>query len=161
MPDAGRVQRKGGERLKHWLRKFLHTDDTPSRAALAFAVGVFIGCTPALGFHTLLALGVAFLFGLNRVAMVTGTLVNNPWTFVPIYSSAAWLGSLLTGTNADVPRLHEPTSWESFGSFVDQIRPWIVPMTTGTLVLGALCALLSFPIILYAIRWYRSLRHAG
>jgi hypothetical protein len=161
MPVEGRVQRKGGERLKHWLRIFLHTDDTPSRAALAFAIGVFIAWTPVLGLHTLLALGVAFLFGLNRVAMLTGTFVNNPWTIVPIYSSSAWIGSLLTGTDAGLPRLHEQTSWESFSSFIVQVRPWIVPMTTGTLVLGSLCALLSFPIILYGIRWYRSLRHAG
>ncbi len=33
-------------------------------------------------------------------------------------------------------------------------------MTLGTLILGSLCALLSFPIVLYGIRWYRGLRHA-
>ena len=160
LPEDGRMREHGAKRLGEWLRFILHTDDTPPRAALAFAIGVFIAWTPALGFHTLLALGIAFLFGLNRVAVLAGTFVNNPWTFVPIYTTAAWLGSLLTGSKVGLPRL-EGKTWSHFFDFLAQCRPWIVPLTMGTLVLGAACALISFPIVLYGIRWYRALRQAG
>ena len=157
LPEDGPVREGGAKRLGEWLRFALHTDDTPPRAAFAFAIGVFIAWTPVLGFHTLLGLAIAFLFGLNRVAVMAGTFVNNPWTFVPIYTASAWLGSLLPWIEVSAPRL-EGKSWSHFFDFLAQCRPWIVPMTMGTLVLGSICALLSFPIILYGIRWYRRLR---
>ena len=160
LPEDERMREHGAKRLGDWLRFILHTDDTPPRAALAFAIGVFIAWTPILGFHTLLALAIAFLFGLNRVAVLAGTFVNNPWTFVPIYTAAGWLGSLLTGSKVSLPRL-EGKTWSHVFDFLAQCRPWIVPLTTGTLVLGSACALLSFPIVLYGIRWYRTLRQAG
>ncbi len=160
LPEDGPVREGGAKRLGEWLRFALHTDDTPPRAALAFAIGVFIAWTPVFGFHTFLGLAIAFLFGLNRVAVMAGTFVNNPWTFVPIYTASAWLGSLLTGVEVSAPRL-EGKSWSHFFDFLAQCRPWIVPMTTGTLILGSICALLSFPVILYGIRWYRRVRQAG
>lgn len=155
-----RVRKHGAKQLGDWLRFVLHTDDTPSRAALAFAIGVFIAWTPAFGFHTLLALAIAFLFGLNRVAVLAGTFVNNPWTFVPIYTLSAWFGSIMTGVEVSVPRL-EGKTWGHVFDFLAQCRPWIVPLTMGTLVLGLTCALVSFPVVLYGIRWYRALRQAG
>lgn len=160
LPEDGRMRESGTKRLADWLRFVLHTDDTPSRAALAFAVGVFIAWTPVLGFHTLLALAIAFLFGLNRVAVLAGTFVNNPWTFVPIYSVSAWIGSHVTRSEVSLPRL-EGKSWGHVFDFLVQCRPWIVPLTTGTLLMGAICALLSFPLVLYGIRWYRALRQAA
>ena len=160
LPEDGPMREGRAKRIGEWLRVVLHTDDTPPRAALAFAIGVFIAWTPALGFHTLLALAIAFLFGLNRVAVLAGTFVNNPWTIVPIYSMSAYLGSLLTGADVSPPRL-EGKSWSDLFDFFAQCRPWIVPLTMGTLVMGALSALVSFPVVLFGIRWYRGLRQAG
>jgi len=160
LPEDGPVREGRARRFGHWLRVVLHTDDTPPRAALAFAIGVFIAWTPALGFHTLLALVIAFLFGLNRVAVLAGTFVNNPWTIVPIYSASAYLGSLLTGADVSLPRL-EGKTWSDLFDFMAQCRPWIVPLTMGTLVMGLLSALVAFPVVLYGIRWYRGLRQAG
>ena len=148
------------DRIRAWLRVVLHTDDTPPRAALAFALGVFIAWTPVIGLHTLIALGMAFLLGLNRVAVLAGTFVNNPWTIVPIYSASAYVGSVLIGADPDAPRFEGLTGWGDLWELLGQFRPWIVPLTAGTLVLGVLSALLSFPIVLYGIRWYRALRHA-
>lgn len=155
------MRKFGVDRLKRLLRYVLHTDDTPVRAALAFALGVFIAWTPIVGLHTLVALGLAFLLGLNRVAVLTGTFINNPWTFLPIYSASAYLGSLLVGSDAPAPRLEGLSNWSDVGDFLSQCQPWIVPLTTGTLILGTLCAFLSFPVVLYGIRWYRALRRAG
>ncbi len=160
LSEDGPMREGRARRAGQWLRVVLHTDDTPPRAALAFAIGVFIAWTPALGFHTLLALAIAFLFGLNRVAVLAGTFVNNPWTIVPIYSASAYLGSLLTGADVSLPRL-EGKTWSGLFDFIAQCRPWIVPLTMGTLVMGSLSALVAFPVVLYGIRWYRGLRQAG
>ena len=71
--------------------------------------------------------------------VLAGTFVNNPWTFVPIYTTAGWLGSVITGTKVRLPRL-EGKTWNHVFDFLAQCRPWIVPLTMGTLVLGAICA---------------------
>jgi uncharacterized protein (DUF2062 family) len=71
--------------LKKAFRSLLAIDDPPERTALAFSVGVFIAFSPLLGLHTILATLLAFLFRFNKVAIYSGTFVNNPFlTLVPI-----------------------------------------------------------------------------
>ncbi len=49
----------------------------------AVAMGVFVGCTPAIGLHGWIALGLATLFKLNRIWSWAGSRVSNvlvlPW----------------------------------------------------------------------------------
>ena len=73
-------------RFKRWLEQLLHTHDTPHRTALAYAVGVFFGFSPVLGLHTVLGLAIAFLFGLNRIAVVLGIYSNLPWILPAYYT---------------------------------------------------------------------------
>ena len=54
--------------VRRWLDVLLHIEDTPERTAAAFALGVFFGFSPFLGFHTILAIIFAFFLNLNRVA---------------------------------------------------------------------------------------------
>ena len=52
--------------VRRWLDTLLHIEDTPERTAAAFALGVFFGFSPLLGFHTILAIVFAFFLNLNR-----------------------------------------------------------------------------------------------
>src|SRR6185295_6714639 len=67
-PDG---RRRGGRvsRLRQTVRFLLHLEDTPNRVALAFGIGLFIAFFPLLGIHTGLALGIAVVFRLSRVAL--------------------------------------------------------------------------------------------
>jgi uncharacterized protein (DUF2062 family) len=96
------------ERFRNLIGKLLHLNDTPKRIALAFAIGVFIGFSPPTGLHAALALVLAWIIGLNKVIMVLGTFVNNPWTLVPIYGSCLWIGLHLYGEHR-IP----PMDWSS------------------------------------------------
>ena len=66
--------------IRRWLGALLHIDDTPERTAAAFALGVFFGFSPLLGFHTLLGVVAAFVLNLNRVAVLLGVYSNLPWS---------------------------------------------------------------------------------
>jgi len=55
-----------------------HTE--PLRLSLALAAGVFIGCSPLFGFHSLLGLMAAAKFRLNKLAVIAGTNISNPIT---------------------------------------------------------------------------------
>ena len=74
-------------------RGVLQLDDAPWRIALSLAVGVFISCTPTWGFQTLLALVIATVTRLNRLATLTGVWIN----VVPplVYAGALMLGSVI------------------------------------------------------------------
>src|ERR1044072_6189876 len=71
------------------FRNLLNLDDPPERIALAFAVGAFIGFSPLLGLHTILAAIVAVIWRLNKLAVFTGAYIQNPWTMAPIIV-ASW-----------------------------------------------------------------------
>jgi uncharacterized protein len=83
--------------IRRTLQLLILIQDTPRRTALAFAVGVFLGFSPLLGAHTLLALLVAYLFRLNKIGLLVGVYLNNPWLIVPYYGFATWFGVKLTG----------------------------------------------------------------
>src|SRR5436190_22317603 len=83
-----------------WLRRvlgqLLHVDDTPERTAAAFALGVFFGFSPFIGFHTLLGIAFAFLLNLNRVAVLLGVYSNLPWVIGPYYAIVTMVGAQIT-----------------------------------------------------------------
>jgi len=65
-------------RLRRTLQMLLHLEDTPHRTAVAFGLGLWLAFFPLLGIHTGLALLIAFLFRLNRAALLVGVYFSNP-----------------------------------------------------------------------------------
>src|SRR3954469_2485926 len=84
--------------IRRWLEALLHVADSPERTAAAFALGVFFGFSPFIGFHTLLAILFAFLLNFNRVAVLLGVYSNLPWVVAPYYAFTTMvIGAPLTG----------------------------------------------------------------
>ena len=56
---------------------------TPREVGVAVGLGVFVGCSPAVGFHGGIALGVATLLRLNRIWCFLGSRISSivilPW----------------------------------------------------------------------------------
>jgi uncharacterized protein (DUF2062 family) len=130
------------------LRVLLQVEDSPARVALAFAIGVFVSFSPFLGIHTGLSLGIAFLFRLNRVAILIGTWVNNPWTIAPVYTAGTLLGCALLGvspaTLGDVDwKLHGRAFYEAL---LEGFRPLLVPFLVGNLIVAAVAALVTYVV---------------
>jgi uncharacterized protein (DUF2062 family) len=128
------------------LRLLVQVEGSPARVAAAFAVGVFLAFFPLLGIHTGLAIAIAVVFRLNKVAILSGAWLNNPWTIAPIYSAGTLLGCLLLGVSpsslADVDwSLHGRAFYESL---LAGFRPLLMPFVVGNLVAGAAAALVTF-----------------
>ena len=133
-----------------WLRRteqiLFHVDDSPSRVALAFALGVFIAFFPILGIHTGLAIAIALAFRLNKVALLVGAWVNNPWTVTPMYTAGMFLGCVILGVS---PASLGGIDWSLKGSafyasLVEGFRPLLLPFVVGNLTLGAAAAGMTF-----------------
>ena len=126
-------------RLRGAIRVLLHLEDTPHRTALAFGVGVFIAFSPLLGIHWALALGAAFALRLNRVAVLLGTYVNNPWTLAPLYLAGTALGCALLGVPPDGLATIEwhRHGWDFYTHLWEHLKPYVWPYVVGNTILGA------------------------
>jgi hypothetical protein len=150
--------------LKDLIRKLLHIEDTPERTALAYAIGIFLGFSPFLGFHTLAGLAIAFLFRLNRVAILLGVWSNTPWWIVPYYMVATWIGMRVIGFWTDWATLKEIFQFgvdQGFMSSDFWIRiasQWglLFSFGIGSLILCVFLSFVSYPLSLKWIRFYRS-----
>lgn len=138
--------------LRNTIRSLLQVSDTPRRTALAFSVGVFLGFSPFLGLHTILGLVLAFAFRLNRVAVLIGVFVNNPWSIIPFYGFATWVGMQLLG----VPDGLSLPQMGFFDLFTQEVWAWLasqwrllIPAFVGSLVL---CTLLGMAAYFLALR---------
>lgn len=133
---------------------------------MAYSVGVFIGFSPFLGFHTLLGLAIAFLFGLNRAAILLGVWSNTPLWIVPYYTVATGLGMALTGFRLEGSALGELFRLGKEGGFFasafwkNLASQWglFVSFHVGSLLLAGLLALAAYPLSFRWILFYRRKR---
>jgi uncharacterized protein (DUF2062 family) len=141
------------------FRRLLALDDPPERTALAFSIGVFIAFCPLLGLHTILATSIAIIFRFNKLAIFSGTFINNPITLVPIiiasYAGGAFLLGrplrispegldLLTNPHPLTAGYYRKLLWESW-----QV---VWPFTIGATVLSVVCSLVAYPVTLWLLR---------
>jgi hypothetical protein len=145
--------------LRKLIEALLHIHDSPQRTAVAFAVGVFWGFSPCFGLHTVLGLVCAFLFRLNRVAVIVGVYVNLPWIIAPYYTLATLTGATVLGVGlpADFEsRLEQLVAGSMFSQtfwtgLLGLMRPLLWPYHLGSLVGALLLAALAYLLALPAI----------
>ena len=142
--------------IRRWLDTLLHVADTPQRTAAAFAMGVFFGFSPFLGFHTLLAIIVAFLFDLNRVAALLGVYSNLPWIIAPYYAIVTMIGAKIIGHappdsfKAELAALFQISVFhgEFWHQLITILKPWLWPYTVGSFLGAIVIAAVAYPLAL-------------
>lgn len=136
------------------FRRLLSLDDPPERTALAFAVGVFIAFSPFLGLHTILATLVAFVFRFNKVAVYSGTFINNPFlTLVPIIIASYAVGAFLLGRPLRIPPSGvellshpHPLTAGYYRELFRESGDILWPFAVGGLTLSVVCSLIAYPV---------------
>jgi uncharacterized protein len=85
---------------RYYYLRFQRLQDHPRVLARGVAIGLFIGGTPTMPFHTILTLLFAVILrGSKLSALIAGFVITNPLTVFPIYYLCWRLGSLLTGSD--------------------------------------------------------------
>jgi len=156
-------------RIKDLIKKLFHVEDTPERTALAYSIGIFLGFSPFLGLHTLGGITIAFLFGLNRVAVLLGVWSNTPWWIVPYYVAATWVGMWITGFRIDRETLQDIFQLgmekgflgSDFWSSLTPHGGFLLSFMIGSSVLAALLSVAVYPLTLKWIKFYRLKRKKG
>ena len=140
--------------LRAAFRRLLTLDDPPERTALAFSLGVFIAFSPFLGLHTILATLLAFLFRFNKIAVYTGTFINNPFlTLVPIIVASYAIGAFILGRPLRIPPagvdlLRHPHLLTAayYHQLFQESGNIVWPFSIGGMVLSVVCSLIAYPV---------------
>jgi hypothetical protein len=144
--------------IKYYHYRFRRLQGSPHALAGGTAIGVFVGLTPTIPFHTLL---IVFLSLITRTSAVAGIiiswLISNPLTYLPIYYISALVGNYLTPYELNLQivqsRLEQAMA---DGSFQNLLAFLVVSgyETLIVLIVGGFCFALPFGILSY----YLSLR---
>ena len=134
-----------GRILTHFYNRFLKLRGSPRQASLGMALGVFVGMTPFLGLHTVMAVALASLFKWSKVTAAIGVLITNPLTAPIIYPLTYRLGAMLTGFS-------EPIQWSRLlepGAVIDLMKN--SPMIMIDMLVGGILVGLPLSIVIYFI----------
>ena len=92
-------QKPGWFNIKGYGRVFLDRvkklNGNPTYVAKGMAIGVFVGVTPTIPFHTAIAITLAFLFKASKPAAIAGVWFCNPVTLPLFYFGSYKVGAFL------------------------------------------------------------------
>lgn len=123
--------------------KLFRIHDTPQKIALGFGLGIFLGILPGSG--PIAALCLAFLFKLNRVSALLGSLLTNTWLSFLIFPLSIKAGSTIINL-----------SWQDIYSN-KVILPAAIGYLTISFCLGVFGYLVAL-IMLKQIKKYKQLK---
>ena len=124
------------------------------RLGVAVGVGVLLGCSPFLGFQTLLGLAAGHLLRLNRLAILFGLLISVPPLTPLVLFATAQTGALLLHGRWLPLRLAafqgEPATTILASLFLD--------MLVGGALVGGVLAILLGTLSTFGLWWLRGTR---
>jgi len=137
----------------HWL-KFRRLQGDPRRLAWGAALGVFIGVTPSIPFHTILALTLAPLLRVSMVTAYMGIWISNPVTWVPQYLLAYEVGRylLFRGEPLNIP------AHADLAAFLDLLWRGGLALQVGGVLVALPPAIAAYFFTLWAVKRYRQRR---
>ncbi|OPY14415.1 MAG: hypothetical protein A4E66_00393 [Syntrophus sp. PtaB.Bin001] len=128
-------------RFRKFYQQFISLKGDPASLAWGMAMGVFIGVTPTIPFHTALIVVFGFLFKKNMASAYLGSLIiSNPLTIPIFYFSEYQIGRLITGQNEAALKIED----YSFTSILQLGWDVAVPLLIGGVLLAAFIAVPSY-----------------
>ena len=164
------MARKLYQRVSFFIvHRILRADDSPSRIARGVAIGVFMAWLPLIGLQMLLVLAFSFFLRANKLVGLPVVWISNIFTLGPIYYPSYIVGTMILKSEAVSIKDFE----YRFGEISSSGLPWtgqmrefagvlfgkiIYPTFIGSLITGAVMALLSYFLTVWAIERHRQHR---
>jgi uncharacterized protein (DUF2062 family) len=129
--------------VKRFYRRFISLKGNPEQVAIGLSIGVFVGITPTIPFHTVLAFILALALKQNCTASVLGaTAIGNPLTIPFLYITEYHLGKYLLGSNMKEVVFSDYHTWDILH------MGWSVayPLLVGGIALAFISALPAYII---------------
>jgi len=131
------------------------------------AAGIFVSCTPFLGFHFLLAGLIAWSIRGSIIASALGTFFGNPLTFPLIWISTFKVGNWILGKSSEIgqidlaERLNELRVYFlidvgfAFEMLFYTLWPVIKPMILGAIPFGVIASTIGYYVIRKVVEAYK------
>ncbi len=134
------------------------------------AIGVGIGMTPTIPFQMLLAFSIAWALRANRVCALVPVWITNPLTVVPVYYFNYRVGRFVVMSDS-IPYEKFAGFFKGNGGFPynfiygigNALQGWLenwaqilLALIIGSLVVGLISALISYPVTLRLVVWWRN-----
>lgn len=84
-------------KIREFYTTFISLQGNPRKIAMGMAIGVFIGMTPTIPFHTVLIIGATMIFRQNMTAALLGSWIMNPFTIPFFYVVEYEIGKIVLG----------------------------------------------------------------
>ncbi len=133
--------------LRYYCLRIKNLKGDPHSVALGIAIGVFVGLTPTIPFHTAAILFIATVLGGSRLAgVLLGTAICNPLTIPLIYYASFHIGKYVMAYEISSPQTY------SLISMFDTGRELLTAMLVGGFVLALPPAIVAYFVSLRAFR---------
>lgn len=141
-------------KLRYCWLKFKRLQGSPQKLAWGMALGVFIGVTPTVPFHTVAVLSLAPLLRVSPVTAYLGIWIMNPVTIAPIYYVSYEVGRLLLfkGNHLALPATFD------LNSVLDLLWRGGLALQVGGVLVALPPTILSYFLTLWAVNRYRQAR---
>jgi len=140
--------------LKRGYDRVVKIRGNPRQIALGFALGLFVGMSPTMGFQTAIAVFFAALFKWNKIAAAISVWISNPLSAPFLYSMTYLVGAKIFGvanpTHAP-EKLGDVTVYDMLLKAPEFF--WI--LTLGGIVLGLPVAVAGYFFCYSAVEKYR------
>ncbi len=144
--------------IRYYYLRIIRLQGDPHVLARGVAVGIFVGITPTIPLHTILAIILAIILRSSKIAALLFTVVvSNPFTIFFQYYLSWRLGTWLT---------FKDLSWEEIQTVLDLIsahtgfREIVIALcglgqdTLLVMLVGGTCLALPFALVGYLLAYY-------
>ncbi|MBN1662860.1 MAG: DUF2062 domain-containing protein [Deltaproteobacteria bacterium] len=129
------------KKIKIFYKRFISLKGEPKHIAMGLAIGIFIGVTPTIPFHTAMIILTGFIFKSNITSAYLGSwLISNPLTIPIFYLSQYELGRIIMGMS---PVKFSLTDY-SFHAIMNLGWQILLPLQAGGLIMAPFFAVPAY-----------------
>ncbi|WP_136810766.1 DUF2062 domain-containing protein [Desulfosediminicola flagellatus] len=159
-------EKKQFVRYRSVLKWMVRLRRSPRAISGGFALGTFVAFTPTIGVQFAIVIFLATLFNMNRPAALIMIWITNAATMAPIYTFNYFIGNFFHSgppvgevyrVFSDLTVMLLKMDWFDFSTQFKTItnlgREIIIPLITGSIIVGLFSALIVYGITSIAIRY--------
>ena len=143
--------------LREFVKRVKKLPGDPHYIAMGMAIGVFVGITPTMPFHTVIAVALAFMLRGSKAAAALGVWFCNPISAPFFYLGSYKLGMFIFGNSAPFD-----VKYESVLELLKLGMDVTIAMIVGGVILGIFPGIAAYFItrkIMTTIRSRRTAEH--
>jgi uncharacterized protein (DUF2062 family) len=139
------------QKIRIYIARVKSLQGDPHYVAKGMAIGVFVGITPTIPFHTIAALALAFILRGSKPAAAVGVWFSNPITIPFFYLGSYRLGTFLLNVSAPF----DP-KYDSLSELLKLGLGVTLAMIVGGVIIGFPAGIVAYIITLKAFKIIRS-----